>query len=116
MDGNAIEVADPAEGAAPPPQGTRWVAVRIEISNPGGPTYRETPAEASRLIDTDGNVYAAWASDPVRPGFGGTASVRAGGFIRGFVSFSVPLAATPVSYRFTPDARTAPDTGEWRLR
>lgn len=116
VDVNAIEVVDPAGGSASAPNGTRWVAIRIEISNPGGPSYRENPADSSRLIDADGNVYAAWTSDPVRPGFGGNRTVRAGGFVRGYVAFSVPLGAVPQSFRFTPDGRTAPDTGEWRLR
>ena len=116
VDVNALEAADPADGRPAPPAGTRWVAVRIEISNPAGPTYTEVPADASRMIDTDGNVYAAWESDPVRPGFGDDATIRAGGFVRGFVAFSVPLNATPAAFRFTPQQRTAPDTGEWRLR
>jgi hypothetical protein len=115
VDVNALEVADPAGGRAEPPEGSRWVAVRFELSNPEGPTYTETPADAARLIDGDGGVYAGWRTDPVRPGFGGEVSIREGDFERGFVTFSVPLGATLAAVRFTPDARSAPDTGEWRL-
>jgi len=114
-DVNALEMADPARGRVGPPSGTRWVAIRIEISNPEGPAYSETPADAARLIDGDGRVYAGWRNDPVPPGFGGQIVIREGDFDRGFVAFSVPLGAAPKAIRFTLDARTAPDTGEWRL-
>lgn len=115
IDVNAIEVVDPARGRVVPPEGTRWVAVRIEISNPGGPAYTETPADGARMIDAEGNVYAGWSDDPVRPGFGGDITIRTGDFERAFVSFSLPDGVRPHAVRFTPESRTAPETGEWRL-
>lgn len=91
----------------------RYVAVLLEVHNPGGGTFEDMPTGGSFVIGSDGERYRTGAQK-MEPALR-EIRLEPGDRCEGYLSFKLPAGIRPAAFRFTPNLGLAPDTGEWAL-
>ena len=92
----------------------RYVAVLLEVHNPGGGTFEDMPTGGAFVIGSDAESYRTGAQK-MEPALR-EIRLEPGDRCEGYLSFKLPAGIRPAGFRFTPNLGLAPDTGEWALR
>ncbi|MHB8513430.1 MAG: hypothetical protein ACYDCC_14820 [Actinomycetota bacterium] len=116
IDANMLEVLDPVASGAQPRDGYRFVAVRAEVSNPGGGTYVEHPYVGIRLVDQHGVWHEPDSTIPVDKQMPASITLDTGSFKRGLIPFEIPVSTKITAFIFRPSSGTAVEAGEWKTR
>lgn len=101
----------------PPPDGSdRLVAVRFRLENTGTAVYRDSPAAAAHLLDSDGQRFTG-LNVPTTAGasFPDTVTLDPGGTTEGFITFRLPEDAGLAAVQFALNGGLADDVGQWSL-
>jgi hypothetical protein len=118
-DVTVVKVVDNPEGAdefTKPADGKRFVAVQFRIKATGSKAYSDAPQNSAKLLDTQGQAYAASVSETkAGPSFQVPASIAAGESALGFITFEVPTDARIEKAQFALDSGFADQTGQWKL-
>ncbi|MFD8982562.1 DUF4352 domain-containing protein [Streptomyces sp. NPDC059564] len=112
LDVTLTRVVDPAGSAG----GDRLVAVELRLENTGSVPYRDAPAAAAHLLDSQGQRFTGLTQES-RAGAGlpDTVSLDPGAEVTGFVTFRVPRDAGLAAVQFALDAGLGDDVGQWSL-
>ncbi|MEU7729160.1 hypothetical protein AB0B78_28595 [Streptomyces sp. NPDC040724] len=101
----------------PPPDGSdRLVAVRFRLENTGTAVYRDSPAPAAHLLDSDGQRFTG-LNEPTTAGANlpDTVTLDPGGTTEGFITFRLPEEAALAAVQFALNGGLADDVGQWSL-
>jgi hypothetical protein len=98
-----------------PRAGTRWVGVRLKIANVGSTTYRDDPANDTRLLAGGRTLQADSALLTTCDVFPVSITLPPGDARDGCVIFEVPTGASPRQLRFASDSYFGPELGTFAL-
>ncbi|MFF3651695.1 hypothetical protein ACFYXV_24035 [Streptomyces sp. NPDC002181] len=121
LDVTLTRLVDPADPAAAPASAARaapdrLVAVRFRLENTGTAVYRDSPAKAAHLLDSDGQRFTGTnTATGAGPSFPETVTLSPGGSALGFVTFRLPEGAALAAVQFALNAGLADDVGHWSL-
>lgn len=113
-----VDIEDPLQGGARDlaPRGTRYVGVRVRLSNAGRVPYNDSLSNSTTLETTGPPAEAAFLGDgPCPDDFGAQASIPAGKRAEGCLAYAVREGERPTALRYTLEAGFGPATGAWRL-
>ena len=108
-----IDPAQPSEGYDVEP-GARYVAFRVLIKNRGPGVYDEYPSDLAEVLDTQGRLYPADASEPVAPGFD-RLRIAPGAAIEGRISVELDNTVVVQAFLYTSSVFEG-DTARWNVR
>ena len=114
-----LAVQDPfvptGEFATQPEAGTRYVAVKLALTNIGSAVYNDSPSNGSALIDTADQQWTDTAFESMEPDLG-SPTIAQGDRRVGWMTLVVSKAARLKKFQFTLDSGFGPEAGEWLLR
>lgn len=112
LDVTLTRVVDPAGSAG----ADRLVAVELRLENTGSVQYRDAPAAAAHLLDSEGQRFTGQAGDSqAGAALPDSVSLEPGAEVTGFVTFRVPQQAGLAAVQFALDAGLGDDVGQWSL-
>ncbi|MEV0411295.1 DUF4352 domain-containing protein [Streptomyces sp. NPDC050448] len=120
LDVTLTRVVDPADPAPPGSDSDsdpdRLVAVQLRLENTGTAAYKDSPAKASHLLDSDGQRFTGSnTTTTAGPAFPDTVTLAPGDSALGFVTFRLPNDAGLAAVQFALNAGLADDVGHWSL-
>ncbi|MFE5766679.1 hypothetical protein, partial [Streptomyces sp. NPDC056492] len=121
LDVTLTRLVDPADPAAAPASAARaapdrLVAVQFRLENTGTAVYRDSPAKAAHLLDSEGQRFTGTnTATGAGPSFPDTVTLSPGGSALGFVTFRLPEGAALAAVQFALNAGLADDVGHWSL-
>ncbi|WP_251051581.1 DUF4352 domain-containing protein [Streptomyces sp. ISL-86] len=114
LDVTLVQVVDPASPA--PDASDRLVSVQLRLENTGTAIYKDSPAPAAHLLDTEGQRFTGLnAAVPAGAAFPDTVTLYPGGTALGFVTFRIPKDAGLAAVQFALNGGLAEDVGQWSL-
>lgn len=114
LDVTLVQVVDPASPA--PDAFDRLVGVQLRLENTGTAVYKDSPAPAAHLLDSEGQRFTGLnAAIPPGAAFPDTVILYPGGTALGFVTFRIPKDAGLAAVQFALNGGLADDVGQWSL-
>ncbi|MFD9793317.1 DUF4352 domain-containing protein [Streptomyces sp. NPDC059070] len=114
-----VRVVDPARARnqfSSPDAGMRFVAVQFRLKNTGTAVYKDSPSNGARVVDTEGQQFAAtYADTSAGPGFPGSVTLAPGDTGLGFVTFEVATASKVAKVQFALNSGFSANTGQWSV-
>ncbi|MCX5380718.1 DUF4352 domain-containing protein [Streptomyces sp. NBC_00091] len=112
LDVTLTRVVDPAGTA----DADRLVAVELRLENTGTLPYRDSPAPAAHLLDTEGQRFTGLnTTTDAGPSLPDTVTLAPGDSASGFVTFRLPKDAGLAAVQFALDGGLGDDVGHWSL-
>lgn len=114
VDVTVVKVVDPAPpGRFLEPKG-RLVAIQLRMTNTGTQPYDDSPSNAAKLVDKEGQSFNATFGESAGPPMG-SVTIAPGDSRLGFITFDVPKESVLAKFQLALDSGFADETGEWLL-
>jgi len=114
---SVLQKARPKDEYNVPEPGSRFVAVRLRITNKGPGVYDDSPGNGITIADAEGqrftetsNETAAGVSMP------GGVTLSPGSSVIGWIAFQVPKTAKVVLVQYNADSGFGQTTAEWIVK